>query len=129
MSFDAVATRSRWIEVHGERGSLVAPDPNLFHGDVELQELGTEAWTTLPVSAGYERSSRGFGVADLATTPDGAEPRAGGAIAFHVLDIMESLLRSARTGRREIVGSTCERPAPVPLQSLPGADETIPGYH
>jgi predicted dehydrogenase len=129
MSFDAVATRSRWIEVHGERGSLVAPDPNLFQGDVELQELGSEARTTLPVSAGYERSSRGFGVADLATTPDGAEPRAGGAIAFHVLDIMESLLRSARTGRREIVGSTCERPALVPLRSLSGTDETIPGYH
>ena len=42
---------------------------------------------------------------------------------------MESLLRSARTGRREIVGSTCERPAPVPLRSLSGTDETIPGYH
>jgi predicted dehydrogenase len=129
MSFDTVGTRSRWIEVHGERGSLVVPDPNQFHGDVELQELGTEAWTTLPVSAGYERASRGFGVADLAATPDGAEPRAGGTLAFHVLDVMESLLRSARSGRRERVTSTCERPATVPLQALPGIDQPIPRYH
>ena len=54
---------------------------------------------------------------------------AGGAVAFHVLDIMESLLRSARRGRREIVGSSCDRPPLVPLQALPGTDETIPGYH
>jgi predicted dehydrogenase len=129
MSFDTVATHASWIEVHGERGSLAVPDPNRFHGDVELRELGGSAWTTLPVSAGYERASRGYGIADLAATPDGGEPRAGGRLAFHVLDIMESLLRSARTGRRETVESTCERPAPVPLQALPGTDAPIPGYH
>jgi len=129
MSFDTVATRAAPIEVHGERGSLIVPDPNRFAGDVEHQELGGSGWTTLPVSAGYERASRGYGIADLAATPEGVEPRASGMLAFHVLDIMESLLRSARTGRREAVESTCERPAPVPLQALPGTDAAIPGYH
>jgi predicted dehydrogenase len=129
MSFDTVASRASRIEVHGERASLIAPDPNVFHGDVELQELGSELWATLPVSAGHAGSSRGYGIADLAATPDGEEPRAGGAIAFHVLDIMESLLRSARTGARERVRSTCERPALVPLQELPTTDEPIPSYH
>jgi predicted dehydrogenase len=129
MSFDTVATHASWIEVHGERGSIAVPDPNRFTGDVQLWELGASEWATLPVSAGYERASRGYGIADLAATAHGAEPRAGGLLAFHVLDIMESLLRSARSGRRETVRSTCERPSPVPLQALPGTDAAIPGYH
>jgi len=128
MSFDAVATRAAWIEVHGEQGSLVVPDPNRFAGDVKLHELGGSGWTTLPVSAGYEGASRGYGIADLAATPAGVEPRAGGALAFHVLDIMESLLRSARSGAREAVESTCDRPAAVPLQTLPGIDAPLAEY-
>jgi predicted dehydrogenase len=126
MSFDAVASRASRIEIHGELGTLIAPDPNLFRGDVELRELDGTGWVTLPISAGYERSSRGYGIADLAATPAGEEPRAGGALAFHVLDVMESLLESARTGRRVDVASRCPRPAPVPLQSLPSSDAEIP---
>lgn len=128
MSFDAVASRASRIEIHGELGSLIAPDPNLFRGDVELRELDGTGWVTLPISAGYERSSRGYGIADLAATPAGEEPRAGGALAFHVLDVMESLLESARTGRRVDVASRCPRPAPVPLQSLSSSGAEIPIY-
>jgi predicted dehydrogenase len=118
MSFDTVATVSARIEVHGDQGSLVVPDPNTFDGDVRLRSLGATEWQTLPVSAGYVDSSRGFGVADLAGTAEGREPRAGGRLAFHVLDVMESLLVSAQEGRVVRLESTCERPAPVPLQSL-----------
>ncbi len=119
MSFDTVATVSARVEVHGEQGSLVVPDPNKFDGEVRLRDLDGSDWQTLAVSAGYVDSSRGFGVADLAGTPDGSEPRAGGTLAFHVLDVMESLLVSAREGRVVSLGSTCERPSPVPLQSAP----------
>ncbi|MDQ6671798.1 MAG: Gfo/Idh/MocA family oxidoreductase [Chloroflexota bacterium] len=118
MSFDTVATVSARIEVHGEQGSLVAPDPNTFAGEVRLRTLGASEWQTLPVSAGYIDSSRGIGVADLAATPAGHEPRAGGQLAFHVLEVMESLLISAHAGRVVNLESTCERPSPVPLQSV-----------
>jgi predicted dehydrogenase len=118
MSFDAVATRSANIEVHGERGSLVVPDPNVFDGEVLLRELGDSAWRALPVSAGYLNAGRGYGLADLLATPAGQEPRAGGRLAYHVLDIMESLLASADAGRAVNVASTCERPVPVPLTAL-----------
>jgi predicted dehydrogenase len=129
ISFDAVATRAAPIEIHGQRGSLVVPDPNQFAGDAELHELGGSGWTSLPVSAGYERASRGYGIADLAATPGGVEPRAGGVLALHVLDIMESLLRSARSGVREAVESRCDRPVPVPLQALPGIVVPVAEYH
>ncbi|WP_125614436.1 Gfo/Idh/MocA family protein [Specibacter cremeus] len=118
MSFDAVATRSANIEVHGERGSLVVPDPNHFDGDVSVHRLGGEGWEPVPVSAGYVGSSRGIGVQDLATTAAGAQPRAGGRLAFHVLDVMESLLASARSGQAVPVASTCERSAAVPLTEV-----------
>jgi len=113
-----VATRAANLELHGEQGSLVVPDPNRFTGDVLLQTLDQPSWAVLEVSAGYRDAGRGYGVADLARTPAGEEPRAGGTLALHVLDIMESLLTSAASGRSVAVTTTAPRPAPVPLQSL-----------
>ena len=115
MSFDAVATRSPNIEIHGTAGSLTVPDPNHFAGDVELFALGGDGWQILPVSAGYAESGRGYGIADLAATPPGRTPRASGALAFHALEVMESVLVSAATGQAQPIISTCERPAAVPL--------------
>jgi predicted dehydrogenase len=122
MSFDTVATQAARIEVHGETGSLIAPDPNRFDGDVLLRTLGSKDWDQLPVSAGYVGSSRGFGVHDLAVTDAGREPRAGGKLAFHVLDVMESVVRSAHEGRVVEIQSRCERPAAVPLQVVAAED-------
>ena len=118
MSFDAVKTKSPNIEIHGETGSLIVPDPNYFDGDVQLFALGAEDWETLPVSAGYVDSGRGFGIADLATTPAGHEPRAGGQLAFHALEVMESVLESAKSGQSVAIKSTASRPAVVELTEL-----------
>ncbi|TLM81264.1 Gfo/Idh/MocA family oxidoreductase [Pseudarthrobacter sp. NamE2] len=118
MSFDAVKSKSPNIEIHGERGSLVVPDPNHFDGEVQLFSLGADAWETLPVSAGYVDAGRGFGIADLATTPAGSEPRAGGALAYHALEVMESVLASAQSGSAVRIGSTVERPDCVELTVL-----------
>ncbi|WP_129790162.1 Gfo/Idh/MocA family protein [Promicromonospora panici] len=114
MSFDSVATRASEIEVHGQTGSLIVPDPNTFDGDVQLHELGG-AWRTLPPSAGYRDAGRGYGIADLAATPPGVPARTNGDVAYHVLDIMTSLLAASATGTTVAVESTCERPAAVPL--------------
>ncbi|PRB40837.1 oxidoreductase [Arthrobacter sp. MYb23] len=118
MSFDAVKTKSSNIEIHGETGSLIVPDPNHFDGDVQLFALGADDWETLPVSAGYVNSGRGFGIADLAATPAGQEPRAGGQLAFHALDVMESVLESAKSGQAVAIKSTAPRPAVVELTEL-----------
>lgn len=118
MSFDAVATQSANLEIHGETGSLVVPDPNHFDGDVKLRSLGGEGWEVLPISAGYVDSARGFGLHDLATTPAGEEPRAGGQLAFHVLEVMESVLESAALGQAVKVASRCGRPEAVPLTDV-----------
>jgi predicted dehydrogenase len=119
MSFDTVATRASNIEIHGQTGSLVVPDPNGFDGEVILHELGGE-WHTLPPSAGYRNAARGYGIADLATTHPAIAARANGDVAFHVLDILTSLLAAADSGKTMAVASTCDRPATVPLSDAPG---------
>ncbi|GIH20645.1 Gfo/Idh/MocA family protein [Rugosimonospora africana] len=129
MSFDGVATRAAPIEVHGSTASLMVPDPNKFDGEVRLRGLDDTDWRPVPTSAGYLDAGRGYGLADLAATPrsgrSGTEqPRAGAAIAFHVLDVMESLLASAGSGQAVTVRSTCPRPAAVPLTSLVPARTT-----
>ncbi|WP_306316823.1 MULTISPECIES: Gfo/Idh/MocA family protein [unclassified Streptomyces] len=118
VSFDAVATHSAHIEVHGPQGTLAVPDPNHFDGDTRLFRLGAPSWETLPVSAGYLGSGRGYGIADLARTPASAEPRASGTLAYHVLDVMESLLASAGSGESVAVASRADRPSAVPLTDL-----------
>lgn len=119
LSFDVAGTRASTIEVHGEDASMVVPDPNEFSGEVWLREVGAAKWRLVPESAGYRYASRGYGVVDLVRTPAGAEPRAGGALAAHVLDVLLSLLEAARTHTAVPVRSTCERPRPVPLGELP----------
>jgi predicted dehydrogenase len=118
MSFDAVSTQASPIEVHGDLASLVVPDPNRFDGEVLVRAPGDQKWRSLPTSAGYQDASRGYGLADLAATPPDLEPRAGGQLAFHVLDIMESLLASAGTSKALSVQSTCARPRPVQLTRI-----------
>lgn len=114
MSFDTVDSHSPAIEVHGESGSLLVPDPNRFDGQPMLKTIDASQWEALPVSAGYVGSARGYGIHDMAIS---SQPRAGGELAFHVLDTMESLLRSAQEGRAVQLCSTCERPPAVPLAS------------
>ncbi|MBO0907138.1 Gfo/Idh/MocA family protein [Arthrobacter sunyaminii] len=126
MSFDAVATRAANIEVHGETGSLVVPDPNRFNGEVQLRRLDGEEWEVVPVSAGYQAASRGIGLQDLARTPAGELPRASGEMGFHVLEVMEAVLASAEAGTALPINSTCERPPAVAL-SLSGGMEAVSG--
>ncbi|MGN8025314.1 Gfo/Idh/MocA family protein [Microbacterium sp. 22242] len=118
MSFDAVATHSANIEVHGETGSLTVPDPNNFDGETRLHALGASEWIALPPAAGYVGAGRGVGVHDRAIARDPGDARASGAVGFHVLEVMLSLLQSAGEGRSVPVSSTVERPAPVPLTAL-----------
>ena len=114
-SFDSVATTAAPIEVHGETGTLGVPDPNQFDAEVRLFELGGTRWRPLEPSAGYAGGGRGIGLLDQITADPGRPPRAGGALALHVLEAMTALLRSAAEGRRIELTTVAERPPVVPL--------------
>lgn len=114
-SFD-VDTRRAALEIHGTEGTMRCPDPNTYWGPAAVRR-GVEDWTDLPLPDLGEDISRGFGVVDLArATRQGRPHRASGELAFHVLDVMTSILASARDGGAVDVASSCERPAPLPVR-------------
>jgi predicted dehydrogenase len=120
MSFDIWAAQLPRIEVYGTAGSLSVPDPNGFDGAVAISLAGGQGWIELPEGGGYRGAARGVGVADMARAiADGTAHRANGELAYHVLDVMESLLASAQSGHSVDVASTCTRPARVPLGAQP----------
>jgi predicted dehydrogenase len=114
-TFDGVRTAAAPIEVHGESGTLAVPDPNRFDGEVRVFDLGGDDWRPLAPSAGYLGGGRGIGLLDQIAAGVNRPPRAGGALALHVLEAMTALLRSATEGRRIELTTTAERPPVVPL--------------
>jgi predicted dehydrogenase len=114
MSFDIWATHLPNIEVHGSTGSLSVPDPNYFAGDVRLFTRDSGEWSTLEPTAGYAGAGRGVGLVDLHEALAQDRPhRTGVDVALHVLDVMESIQASARTGEFVTVSTTCDRPERV----------------
>lgn len=115
MSFDVWSAQLPRIEVYGTTGSLSVPDPNEFAGEVRVFTEQRQEWQPVAPLAGHPNAGRGTGVADLAAAlATDTEHRANGTVAYHVLDVMESLQRAAETGQTQDITSTCPRPAPVP---------------
>ena len=119
-SFDVWKAEHPFIESYGTEGSLQVPDPNGFGGPVRICRRGGE-WHEFPLTHPYAQNSRGLAVADMAMAlRTGRKHRANGEMTYHVLDIMLGFGDSARSGRHCELQSTCERPAPLPMDLLPG---------
>jgi predicted dehydrogenase len=113
-SFDVWAHHLPNIEIYGTEGSLRVPDPNTFGGPVLLRRMDEPEWHEVTLTHGYTVNSRGIGLADMAhALRTGTPHRASEALAYHVLDIMQTLHESAREGRHLTLTSSCERPAPL----------------
>ena len=115
MSFDVPKHRHTPIEIYGDKGSILVPDPNRFGGEVQVAKTGGE-WETMPLTHGHvEGEFRSIGAADMATAIVTNRPhRASGALALHVLEVMEAFQTSADEGRRVRIESRVERPAMMP---------------
>jgi predicted dehydrogenase len=120
VSFEVWASRLPRIEVHGTSGTIAAPDPNGFSGPVEVWTREEPRWREAQISAGYERAGRGCGLADMAHAIGTNRPhRASGELAFHVLEIMDAVIRAGSAHRVIELTSTVQRPALVPRGSSP----------
>lgn len=133
MSFDIWDSQLPRLEVYGELGTLCLPDPdptdgtNIFGGQLLYKTRQTSRWAYRPRpknlehwdvavnNHGYNEDSRGIGLADLAyAVRDQRPPRASGAMAFHVFEIMMGILDSPQTGMYSTIDSRCSIPAPLP---------------
>ena len=120
-SFDVKAHSMPNIEIYGSEATLSVPDPNTFGGPVRIRRQGEENWTEIPLSFGYSDNSRGMGVADMISAHENKrEHRANAHAAYHVLDVMHSILDSAETGQRIELASSMTRPSPFPEGLLDG---------
>ena len=103
------------IAIHGSEGVLRLPDPNAFGGPVRCKRGG--GWEDAALRParrrrcpGHRRSRHGRG--DHGGTPH----RASGRLALHVIDVARSILAAAESGTTLQVGSTVDRPSPLPVE-------------
>lgn len=106
------------ITVFGSEGVLKAPDPNGFGGPATIKPHGADSWTELEGSrlpGDTRRNFRGAGVAEMALAlREGRRPRADSRCGLHVVEAMEALLESGRSGRSIALTTACSAPPLLP---------------
>lgn len=125
MSWDVWATNLPYLEVYGTAGSLSVANPDEFAGLPRLRRVGSEElqqpppppgrvpWSEVPLVQPGD-VGRGIGIAELAEAiRDGRPHRASGELAYHVLEVLTALERSARDGRHVDVASRPVTPEPL----------------
>ncbi|MBF4462979.1 MULTISPECIES: Gfo/Idh/MocA family protein [unclassified Rathayibacter] len=121
-SFESSLERVGFVEINGSEGTLVLPDPNMHDGELTLHRRGREPEVVAAVGSS---ASRGVGVLELARSIRADRPEAAsGELAYHVTDVMLSLLEAAETGERVPVASTVE-PHPALPESWDPCEATL----
>ncbi|WP_369056039.1 Gfo/Idh/MocA family protein [Kineococcus terrestris] len=119
-SFDSQLQRQGFVEISGTEATLQVPDPNNFDGDVRITRRGSEEWELL--TSTKARSTRGTGVLEMARAlREGRPHRVQGALAHHVVDVLESVDESIRERRFVDVASTVEAAELLPADWDPTA--------
>jgi len=110
-SFDGWKHSHPHLELYGTEGTLTAPNPDYFGGEVRLARLGDD-FRTQPLKFGFAGGNhRGIGVADMAEAIEaGRQHRANGELALHVLEVMLAFDRCAELAQPVRIASTCTVP-------------------
>ena len=117
VSFDTYAERGSYIEIFGESGSILVPDPNTFGGPVRLMAPG-KGYQEVQLDPGFTKNSRALGLSDMADAMEkGRLHRANSMQQLHVLDIMTAFARSsAQNAPVEITSPFEKQPAVDPAK-------------
>jgi predicted dehydrogenase len=118
------------LEIYGSEGSMLAPDPNFFGGEPKVTQRDGD-WTLLNIGAhpygepnrvtrtgAHVADHRIIGLLDMAAAIRSGRPhRVSGALALHVLEVLDAFERSSLEGRHIVIETPCERPEKLPLGS------------
>ena len=116
-SFQSALKRGGFVEIAGSEGTLVFPDPNNFDGELTLWSGDDEEHVST-----ISETGRGTGVVDLARAiRAGVTERASGEQAYHVLDVMVSIVEAAEKGEFVTVETTVEPATSLPVDWDPRA--------
>lgn len=123
-SWDSYGIQGDRIEIFGTKGTLVVPDPNNFGGVVKLFRPEEGEMKEVPLMFDYKVNSRGLGLEDMAKALlTGRKFRPNCKQTYHVLEVMESFLKSGQTHAEVKVQSRFERSAPMIPRQKPGVLE------
>ena len=117
---DSVLTDQAMFAIYGTKGILKLTDPNQFGGKNVLMANSNDfskppVWEEIENVFPYEENSRGIGPSEMADAIlSGRKNRANKEMAYHVLDVVDTMMRSSESGQFEEVTSTCERPEAMP---------------
>ena len=115
LSFDVVSHLRNHIELYGEKGSMVVPDPNMFGGPVLITNKLSNPWKSYktnhmtlgkinirtqssranesPTNANY----RGVGLSEMISSIQSKKiNKCNGNLSLHVLNIIEAIHLSAK---------------------------------
>lgn len=124
-SFDVATHRLPHIEIHGTEGSILLPNPATFGGPVFLRRADEPDWREIPLAFGYAGEQTGVGLAEMIEAiAEDRDHRANARTAYHVLDVMHSILDSAKEETHIEIASSMVRPEPLP-DGLPQAPDAI----
>ena len=137
LSFDVIAHQRNHIELYGSSGSMIVPDPNMFGGSVYVCKKLGKPWTEfktnkMPLgkiniktqSARANESSknanyRGVGLAEMAYCINNKKKhRCNGELSVHVLDLIQSTMKSAKTNKPQKINTTCKIPKAFSLSEI-----------
>jgi len=109
--------------IYGSKGVLKLTCANDFGGDVVLIPSSFDPEEAKPVvlpnTSPICDGNRGIGPAEMADAIFQGRPnRAGGEMAFHVLDIISQMMASNEEGKPVTVESTCRKPAAFPTEDV-----------
>ncbi len=113
---DSVLQDQAMFTVYGTKGILKLTDPNQFGGkNVYMPNsydfASPAVWEEVDNTFAYEENSRGIGPSEMADAIlSGRKNRADKEMAYHVLDVIDTMMKSSESGRFEEVASTCGRP-------------------
>ena len=129
LSFDVIAHQRNHIELYGDKGSMIVPDPNMFGGSVYVCKKLGKPWKEYktnkmplgrinirsqssranesPTNANY----RGAGLAEMAYAIENKKiNKCNGELSLHVLDIIQSTMKASITGIPQIIKTKCKIP-------------------
>lgn len=129
LSFDVMAHQRNHIELYGNKGSMIVPDPNMFGGSVYVCKKIGNPWFEFktdkmplgkinirsqssranesPTNANY----RGAGLAEMAYAIENKKKHlCNGELSLHVLDIIQSTMKACRSRIPQLIKTTCKKP-------------------
>ena len=137
LSFDVMAHQRNHIEFYGSKGSMIVPDPNMFGGSVYTCKKLGNPWKEfktqkMPLGRINIRSKslranesstnanyRGVGLAEMAYCIENKKKHlCNGELSLHVLDIIESTMKAAKSKKNQKILTTCSKPKRFTIKEI-----------